>query len=249
MEPVRPTVAHGKAYDSYFSTHFTKYQSLKPQDAVPFYRAMFASVLPPSKDARILELGAGLGKFAYFLKSLEYRNVVCVDISPQLAELARQHAGVEITVVSEPMDFLRAQPERSFDAVFMLDVIEHLPKESVIAYLSAVRRVLKTGGTLHVTTENMASPVGGRIQHYLDFTHEYNFCDVSLAQVLSIAGFSEIRFRPMPDRATGPRSLFYWVLRKILHGVYRMIYTIERPGMVNPRFFGKELIVSAVVHE
>ncbi len=246
MEETTSSVIHKEAYRNYYTTHFGKYQRLDPADTLGYYGVAFSAALPPDKTARILELGSGLGKFAYFLKVSGYTDVTCVDISPELAALAKEHAGVEVRVVEEPMDFLRTQPENSYDRVFLLDVIEHIRKEKVLEYLALIRRVLKQGGILHVTTENIASPVGGRIQQYLDFTHEYNYSEVSLRQALETAGFRKVEIHGQPEYFYGIRSVFYWLARKALYLAYRVIYEVERPGMVNPVIYSKELAASAV---
>jgi SAM-dependent methyltransferase len=245
MEENASSVIHPEAYRNYFRTHFGKYQSLDPADTLGSYSASFSAALPSDKAARILELGSGLGKFAYFLKKSGYTDVTCVDISAELAALAKKHSGVDVLVVAEPMDFLRAQPENSYDRVFILDVIEHIRKEKVLEYLALIRRALKPGGVLHLTTENIASPVGGRIQQYLDFTHEYNYSEVSLRQTLEIAGFSKIDIHGQPEYFYGIRSVLYWLARKVLYGIYRVVYEVERPGMVNPVIYSKELAASA----
>lgn len=238
-------MSHKKAYENYFAHHLKRFQALDPRQYVGHYQAMFKNNLPAQLDAPILEIGAGLGKFVFFLKQTGYTHITAVDVSAELSDLANEHCGVQLTIVSDTLEYLHQQKENSFEAVFMLDVIEHLPKDKVIEYLLAVRRVLRPRGRLHVTTENMASPVGGRIQHYLDFTHEYNFSEVSLRQVLEIAGFSQIKFRTLSLRVTGVRSLLLWLAQKVLFGFYRLIYTIERPGLVRPTIFSKDLIVAA----
>ncbi len=239
------SVVHKEAYARYFKSHFNRYQSLDPNDLFEYYEQNVKSSLPMDPNAKILEIGAGLGKFSHYLKKCGYTNVTSIDISAELAQLAKQHAGVDVTVVDDPAVFLEAQTAGSYDTVCMFDVIEHMRKESVVAFLLLIHRVLKPAGTFHVSTENMASPVGGRIQHYLDFTHEYNFSEISLRQVLDIAGFSEITIAGMRENITGIRSLLLWTARRLLFAIYRFVYFIERQGMVRPTIFSKELIASA----
>jgi cyclopropane fatty-acyl-phospholipid synthase-like methyltransferase len=240
------SVAHKDVYRRYFTSHLKKYQSLDPRDAKDYFDDLFEKHVPDKKEARILEIGAGLGKFVFYLKEKGFTDVTAIDISTEMAELARKHAGIQVQVITEPLEFLKEKPTNSYDAVYMLDVIEHVRKESVLDYLSLVHRVLKPEGSLHITTENMASPIGGRIQHYLDFTHEYNFSEASLRQVLEIAGFTNVAFRVPREKITGVRSFLLWASRRLLFGTYKIIYAIERPGMIKPTMFTKELVVEAV---
>src|SRR5262245_437725 len=118
------SVIHADAYEKYYSTHLKKYQDLDPSIEVDYYRSKFRSVMPQDRKARILEIGSGLGKFGYFLKTEGYTNFTCVDVSPEMAHLAKKHAGIDVVLVSEPMEFL-ARHRNEYDVVFMLDVIEH----------------------------------------------------------------------------------------------------------------------------
>lgn len=239
------SVSHMNAYRRYYSTHFGRFQQGDPSDAIG-YRGKFGRLLPKDKGCPILEIGSGLGKFAYYLKMEGYEKITCIDVSEELVRLAKEFAGIDVILVEDPIAFLKSRGKAVYDLVFMLDVIEHIGKENIIEYLECVRDVLRPGGWLHITTENMASPVGGRIQQYLDFTHEYNYSEVSLRQVLEIAGFKNVKIWAVRDKiGRTPKSIIYWMLRRIWFLLLGIIYEIERPGLVKPKMFGKELIASA----
>lgn len=234
-----------QAYEHYFSTHFHSFQDTGPDSDWDYYEKNLLHLLPKDKNANILEIGSGLGKFAYFLKKLGYTHVTCIDISPELTRLAKEYSNIDVVLVDEPMDFFSMHCSH-YEMVIMLDVIEHIRKDIVIEYLTLVRHTIKTHGSLLVSTENMASPVGGRIQHYLDFTHEYNYSEFSLAQVLQISGFSQINIFSMKDAA--PRSIkghLASTLRKGWFWMLWLIYKIERPGSPIPKHFDKELLATA----
>jgi 2-polyprenyl-3-methyl-5-hydroxy-6-metoxy-1,4-benzoquinol methylase len=241
------SISHRSAYENYFSTHFSNYQDLNPKSTLDFYRDNYSNFLPVDKNAKILEIGSGLGKFAFYLRESGYTSLTCIDVSLELVQLAKRYSDIDVTLVDEPMDYL-AKTQQEFDFVVMLDVIEHIRKETIIDYLNLVRMTIKPGGKLMVSTENMASPVGGRIQHYLDFTHEYNYSEFSLEQVLGISGFKRIQVFGISDRLImRPKNIILWSLQKIWFFILKWIYKIERPGSRIPRFFGKELIAIAQV--
>ena len=64
----------------------------------------------------------------------------------------------------------------SWDLVFATDVIEHLGKDEIIAFLEAIHRALKPGGVVVLKTGN-ASSIYGSTMRYIDFTHEMSFTD------------------------------------------------------------------------
>lgn len=208
-----------------------------------YYRFKFEAVLPVDKGAKVLEIGTGTGKFLATLKRLRYENIVGVDVSAEMVQIAREVAGVKVKHVEDVPKYL-GTVRQQFDCIFMLDVIEHVEKGMVIAFLRAVKAALKKGGVVVLTTENMASPIG-RIQHYLDFTHEYNYTEISLRQVLEIAGFEDVEIWEMKDRMPlNPKSLLLWVIRRLWFMLLRLMHNVERPGGVVPTIYGKEIIAS-----
>ncbi|MBV1855077.1 class I SAM-dependent methyltransferase [Catellatospora tritici] len=91
--------------------------------------------------ARVLEVGAGAGHdSAYFQE--EGFSVVAADLSPVMVEHCRAK-GIEAHV----MDFLRLGfPPASFDAVFSMNCLLHVPNRDLPAALAAIWAVLRPGG-------------------------------------------------------------------------------------------------------
>ena len=81
---------------------------------------------------------------------------------------------------------------------------------------------------------------------YADFTHETIFTEMSLKQVLSLAGFSSIRFirQKWPLKLT-PRHLAYRLVRSLWYAILKLIYTIESPSEKHPSSFQTRLVASA----
>src|SRR5262245_35049954 len=91
---------------------------------------------PPGR--RVLSVGAG-GLLARRVKALRGSSVVQVDIDPALRP----------DVVADVCD-LRCFEDASFDAVFLLEVLEHV--ETPDLAISELHRVLKLGGALVLST-------------------------------------------------------------------------------------------------
>jgi SAM-dependent methyltransferase len=106
-------------------------------------RQAFRQRLAPG--ARLLEIGAGTGQdSAYFQE--EGFAVVAADLSAEMVGHCRAK-GLEAHV----MDFLHLDfPAGSFDAVFAMNCLLHVPHHDLPAVLAAVRAVIRPGGLFFV---------------------------------------------------------------------------------------------------
>lgn len=106
-------------------------------------RRAFGQRLAPG--ARLLEIGAGTGQDSAYFRD-EGLAVVAVDLSPAMVGYCRAR-GIEAHVG----DFLHlGVPAGSFDAVFAMNCLLHVPNGDLPAVLAAIRSVLRPGGLLFI---------------------------------------------------------------------------------------------------
>ena len=102
-------------------------------------RQGFGDRLPPG--ARLLEVGAGTGQDGVYFREQGFA-VVAADLSPVMVEHCRAK-GIDAHV----MDFLHLDfPPSSFEAVFAMNCLLHVPNRDLPTVLSAIREVLRPGG-------------------------------------------------------------------------------------------------------
>ena len=105
-----------------------------------------------SRRGRLLDVAAGSGIAAGILQDRGW-EVSALDISEELVSQIRDR-GIEARVhdlSSRPLPF----EDQTFEAVFAGEIIEHLVDTS--GFLEQLRRVLRPGGVLVLTTPNLAS--------------------------------------------------------------------------------------------
>jgi SAM-dependent methyltransferase len=104
-------------------------------------RAAFLRRLQQANCTRVLEIGAGTGHDSLFFAS-HGLDVVATDMSP--AMVARCEAkGLDARV----MDFSQLDfPAESFDAVYAMNCLLHVPNAELPAVLASIARVLRPGG-------------------------------------------------------------------------------------------------------
>lgn len=108
-------------------------------------RAAFLQRLLAEGTQRLLEIGAGTGQDAVFFKE-NGLDVVATDLSPAMVQRCRDKGvGAQATDVLD-MDFAPA----SFDAVYTLNCLLHVPNADLPTALERIYAVLRPGGLCFV---------------------------------------------------------------------------------------------------
>jgi SAM-dependent methyltransferase len=104
-------------------------------------RVVFLDRLRVVEAKTLLEIGAGTGEDSVFFASARL-SVIAVDLSPEMVTRCRDK-GLE----AYERDFLHLgfEPE-TFDAVYAMNCLLHVPNEDLPSVLRAIRDVLVPGG-------------------------------------------------------------------------------------------------------
>ena len=120
-------------------------------------RGRFLDLLRERGAASLLEVGAGPGHDSLYFQEQGLR-VLCTDLSPDMVERCKAK-GLDARVA----DFLSlGVPPASFNAVYALNCLLHVPTTDLPRVLKAIGEVLVPGGLLYVGTwggENEEGPV------------------------------------------------------------------------------------------
>jgi SAM-dependent methyltransferase len=140
-----------------------------------------ASELPPG--TRLLDVGAGDAPYRELFSHVEY---LTSDWSESVHEGAR-NADIVASADALPVE------SASFDAVLLTQVLEHVPDPGAV--LAELLRVLRPGGSLHLT-----APFVWELH---EMPHDYyRYTSAGLAHLLTAAGFDEVDVRPRNDSFT-----------------------------------------------
>lgn len=213
-----------EAYNKFLSAGFAAFNEKNARYLIKQYQYNYQKFLPENKQARILEVGAGMGRFLQFLGEAGYDNFLGVDISPEAIQYCQEKGIKKVQLINNLDEFLITSG--NFDQIYLNDVIEHLPKDETIATLKKIYERLNVGGRLIVKTGNLASLIGPRIR-FGDFTHYQGFTEYSLAQVMQVAGFSVFQVYPFRVPRNSLRRIIRAGLQKIVHAWWKGVYFLE----------------------
>lgn len=179
-------------------------------------RSIIRRVERVAGTGRLLDVGCGPGVLLSVAKGKW--ECVGVEVSRPAAGEARKRFGLE--VVEGTLEEARF-PADSFDAVTLVDVIEHLPDPA--GTLREVNRILKPGGVLFVLTPNIDAPVArlmGRWWWGFRPAHLTYFSRKTMGRMLAETGFE-----PLTSWYCGRTfSLGYWLSR--LRGYFPWIISV-----------------------
>ncbi len=105
---------------------------------------------PPVKAGRLLEIGCGQGEFLEAALKMGF-DAHGIDVAPRNIEFIKKRRGIDKVTcgrVEEHVDELGV-----FDIVTLFEVIEHV--ESPLALLAAIKKMLRPGGYLILSTPNL----------------------------------------------------------------------------------------------
>ncbi len=106
-------------------------------------RQQFLTLLQQEGKTTLLEIGAGTGRDSLFFQE-QGLQVTCTDLSPEMVKHCREKG-----LNAQVMDFLHLDfPPATFDAVYALNCLLHVPTRDLPAVLQQIQRVLKPDGLM-----------------------------------------------------------------------------------------------------
>jgi 2-polyprenyl-3-methyl-5-hydroxy-6-metoxy-1,4-benzoquinol methylase len=161
--------------------------------------------------ARVLEFGCATGYMSEVLKTRKGATVTGIEISPEAAEVAKEHCDRVIAGDAEELDYDELLGDERFDAILFVDVLEHLKEPGEL--LQRIRPFLADGGAVVASIPNIAhgsvrlALLAGEFRYrrtgLLDDTHLRFFTRAGIHDLFEGSGFvitSLLRHRVDIDR-------------------------------------------------
>lgn len=104
-----------------------------------------------SRLSDVLDFGCGCGRVTRYWQAFPDVRVHGADYNSRLIAWCGRHLPFGRFVVNQPAPPL-PYPDASFDLAYALSVFTHLPEESQVAWIQELRRILRPGGLLLMTT-------------------------------------------------------------------------------------------------
>jgi 2-polyprenyl-3-methyl-5-hydroxy-6-metoxy-1,4-benzoquinol methylase len=201
------------------------------------FKINYEKFFPKVATGKVLDIGIGRGEMLTCMKDWGY-DYHGIDISLSTVSYC-QSLGLSCEKVDHTAEWLRLH-KNTYDVITLLDVVEHIKKEEVIDFVSAIHGALKPGGVSIIQSPNMQS-TDSNLHRYNDLTHELGLTEHSFGQLLMESGFKFYNIYGF-EWFTGSRlkhkigKLLRYVAYKYIH-VRRRITGNLNPKILNPVFF------------
>lgn len=184
------------------------------------------------RNAKILDIGCGLGNKMRLLDSLGFKNLTGIEKNEHMVKTDTDN-GLDVYT---PDQFSTEQGQESYDLLVFSHIIEHFQYQDLKTFLENYFHYLKPGGYILIITPVMQS------DFYDDFDHVKPYGLRGLLQVFGDAGaqvqfysknrltlldihYVKLAFALKYFRALTLRNYFYPVPRlfnRLLHLIYRL---------------------------
>lgn len=186
------------------------------------------------KGERVFDIGCATG---YFAQKLRRKNCEVFGIDPDMKAImvARKYCKKAFVGNISKLNLLSI-PE-DFDTVLMLDVIEHLKDQG--AQLSLIKKYIKTGGKLIISTPNIAhisvrlNLLLGRFEYQevgiMDKLHIHLFTKKTFVETINSAGYKIEKMDYSADFGQLPfyfGRLFNFVPKKLQYRITKIFNTL-----------------------
>lgn len=215
-------------YDEYITTQWQYTEEISQKSynlTAKVLEKHISAYLPKDKSVSILDIACGTGHLLYFLQNKGYYNSRGIDLGDEQLEIARK-MGVKNVEKGNFFEYLK-KSENQFYIIVASHIIEHLKKEEALEALDLIYKSLKPKGKILLFTPNAASLLGIWLT-FSDFTHELVFTSQSVAQLLRVCNFSNLKiygFGPVIyDFRSGIRTILWNILKMGL----KFCFIIER---------------------
>lgn len=182
---------------------------------------------------RLLDMGCGVGSYAYELQSQGY-DVTAVEPNEEYVGVARSIGVNAMCGRGMPLPFA----DGFFDTTYMLEVLEHIPDADIPIVLSELRRVTKHRLLVTVPDNTQYATLVGTeflYGHYRAVDHVQFFTVETLDKVLR-GYFREVSI--VQGDPLLPHQLLPIIVRKPLSALYRL-------GLLRPTIFSRLFAVAS----
>ncbi len=190
-------------------------ESMQLQDWKEKERNLFMSKLEKEKAKTLLEIGAGTGKDSVFFKESGL-DTTSTDLSPEMVKICTSKGLKAYEMSFDQLDF----NDHSYDAVWALNCLLHVPKADLVDTLKEIKRVLKPNGIFFIGVYGGSNFEGIWEDDFYEPKRYFSFYTNEEMNTILSEHFSIESFKVVPKEVVGGEYHFQSFILKNLVEVY-----------------------------
>lgn len=189
-------------------------------------RCQFLSLLQNEGKKNLLEIGAGTGAHGEFFQD-NGLEVVCTDLSPEMVKLCREKG-----LTAHVMDFLNLDfPDGSFDAIYALNCLLHVPRKDLPSVLKVLQALLKPGGLLYLGQYGGLEREGTWPEDHYEPKRFFSFLSDDQIKEIAAEFFQLLYFKQIPLEGETDFHFQSMILRRNYCFVHQWLNLLGRIGI------------------
>jgi len=174
----------------YYENYISSGQKIKNVTYKKYLKFIIKNFFPKNTNAEILELGSGCGELLSEASLFGYKKIKGVEISSEMHEQAPKNIK-NLICRRDIREIMRTEKSKKYDMIIAKDVLEHFSLKELGPLCKNIHRCLKKNGYLLGHVPNGFSIWGGSV-FWSDITHQTNFTEKTLNQLLKTEGFKKV---------------------------------------------------------
>lgn len=175
-------------------------------------RQSFLNRLLEDNQQTLLEIGAGSGRDSMFFQD-QGLTVICTDLSTEMINLCKLKGLEAHEMGFDSITF----PDESFDAVWALNCLLHVPKHELEGILEGIKRVLKSDGYFYMGVYGGRSSEGIWEDDFYEPKRYFSFYENEELITILKKYFTVFSFEELGSDTIGGKDLSFqsFVLKKL----------------------------------
>lgn len=234
-----------------YNYHYSKWHDGSDRDydqAVAYYKYFMRDIISEiPKEAKVLDYGCGTGTLVNYLKQ-RFDDVVGIDASTSQIQVGQKKGLPLLRVGIDDFNDWCKTHQNTFDVIFLIDVLEHIPVSEQVNFLKSLSSVLKEDAVIFIKVPNANSPIAARWL-YIDWTHTTSFTEHSLDFVCHNSNLAIETFLP-DETGIEPKAKFlirpqlrYYYLKKIVRYLWLIYLKSEGQNISGNNLLNKNLFI------
>ena len=221
---------------------YDKARSL-PEETLALWMNALKELVPVDSVNSILDLGAGTGRFATYLRDTFLCPVVAVDPSEAMLRQGQGRQPYDIQWLAGTAENIPLV-DKSVNLVWMSQVFHHFTNPAAV--IKEVRRVLMPGGSLAVRNSTRESEAGIKLSYFFPEIPDISVPREDIITVVCGFGFETVKIQTVPQVFASSYTEYY---EKISHRGLSPLLLISDEAFANGMEMLKQWITTQSVDQ